>query len=239
MKKALLVVAFLFGGCAALKPETVQIDPVSIVVSKAVETESQLTVDARLTALVPVETGLLDIKLSGVKAGEVQKSSTIALSEVVPENILPDGESALVSISIPKGDYDEFQVTASWGNKIIPTREFVQDLELVDLEFVEDSRTCSGVVCERRVTVKGALDNQTASKFEEAKIAVGIQWVKDGQKIAVRAQSSEPYPDEQVLEIGSLSSGDRRSFVIELEKSLPELPGGSFEPTVRLLSPEK
>ncbi len=109
-------------------------------------------------------------------------------------------------------------------------------LEIKNLDVIAKELSCGRPPCKLIYTVVGKFQNDTANFVKAANLAVGLHWVNTGQLPNLPKGSSQINPNEEVLSVGlNLEPGNSKEFSIKLDKEVPQIPGGSFIPHVRLV----
>lgn len=111
------------------------------------------------------------------------------------------------------------------------------DLRIQELDVENETILCSEPPCDIMYTVLAKLENKGTETVDSVQIAVGLYWANSGQLPKVPAPDAELQENEELIELSELNiaSGKSKKVRVKLDRSVPDVPGGSFIPHVRLL----
>lgn len=229
-------------------------NPVAVEVAQAfVDSEQNLHVKVHVEARTAIDPRTVKLFFRGLSSGEVITEQERLLSEDSDREALTAGETVVARFIVPAKDLNEYQIEAAWG--IEPPLEaagpvsapgataemqpapsdggVVQVLE-VDAQALE----CEFEPCNVHLVVTAVLKNEGAAAIEGAKLAVGLVWREEGQPLPPLPSSEEALPGEDVVELSGLhiAPASERRLRLRIAEEVPLVPGGQFEPTLRLLS---
>lgn len=111
------------------------------------------------------------------------------------------------------------------------------ELEISDIDIVSDVISCKAEPCDISYTVYANLINNSSQSIDTVKIAVGLYWANEGQLPKIPEASNRLLSSEELVELSdvSLASGRSQKVKMKLDRNVPQVPGGSFIPHIRLL----
>jgi hypothetical protein len=112
-----------------------------------------------------------------------------------------------------------------------------EDLYIAELDVENETILCNEPPCDIMYTVLAQLENRGAQTVDNVQIAVGLYWANSGQLPKVPNANSSLQDNEELIELDGLNiaAGSRATVRVKLDRSVPDVPGGSFIPHVRLL----
>ena len=167
------------------------------------------------------------------KPASAAKPDAAAAQSVPPQPPGVENDSARAALTLPETS------TPDEGSGVeIPLIAPGGDLSLKVVELEHRVVDCAQPPCDRFYTIRATLLNQSARPIGGIVLASGLQWVNQG------ATSKEPEPfaklqegEESVALDGFvLQPGKEKRLKIAVDRAVPEVPGGSFMPYVRLVA---
>lgn len=242
--------------------------PLSVDVAQAFFDQEKLNIKIILSTHTEVDPSQIVLGVSGLSDGELVEETYKKLSDVVAGDLLEADSKIAVRFELTQKDLTEYQVRCSWGNeakdlwaKLTPAeqKQEPQDaraslatskdnlnlpalsgkLELSNLDIQSEQLQCVLPPCDLSYTVVGKFYNGTENVAQKAKLAVGLYWANDGQVPQIPDSNEQVNENEEVVEVAlGLQSRETATIRVKLDRSVPQVPGGSFIPHVRLISEE-
>ena len=143
------------------------------------------------------------------------------------------------SIETPANESRASLANQKIDQNLLKTPAISGKLELSDLDIQSEELPCVLAPCDLNYTVVGRFLNGKETQVSTAKLAVGLYWAEEGQLPELPKTSEALSENEQVIEVAlGLQSGEAATIRVKLDRSIPQVPGGSFIPHVRLISAE-
>ena len=110
-------------------------------------------------------------------------------------------------------------------------------LEIYELDIENETILCDTPPCDIIYTVLAELKNNGSEEVNSVQLAVGLYWANSGQLPRVPSADAVLQENEELIELKDLgiTSNNSRTVRVKLDRSVPDVPGGSFIPHVRLL----
>ena len=101
-----------------------------------------------------------------------------------------------------------------------------------------DQTACSQAPCPKRVAVEVELYNDSAQHVSEIVLGAGLYWRDQGIATKFPEDGMALTPNESAAELDAvvLGPGERRTVRVRIDRDIPELPFGSFEPHIRIVT---
>lgn len=96
---------------------------------------------------------------------------------------------------------------------------------------------CGSKSCDKLFTVYGELLNDSGRTVRNISLALGLFWKDQGASLGLPADSAGTLSEnEETVELGELElpPGMSKRMKIEVDRAVPQLPGGSFVPHLRV-----
>jgi hypothetical protein len=192
------------------------------------------------------------VRLTGFRKGEQGGVSNYPLPKLLRKD--EESESPQVSpgapldfyVSIASAGITDYQLELLWGKEA-----HAQDIEpvavstgktapapevaLQALSVERRIQQCPDRTCPSAYSVSGQLLNSGGTIIHTVSLGVGFVWVPQGAKLDLSGQIPE---DEERIEITGLNLEPRQSrpFKLDIDRAVPTLSGGSYQPVVRIVS---
>jgi hypothetical protein len=113
-------------------------------------------------------------------------------------------------------------------------------IHLSPLRISKRLSSCPNKVCDYLYTVESSLINDSEKIITSVVLAVGLNWVNNGQQPVSPDNFLPTKPNEDELSIGNLQlkPDETRPLRINIDKPVPSVAGGGFQPSVRIVSVE-
>ncbi|MCB0343473.1 MAG: hypothetical protein KDD66_00065 [Bdellovibrionales bacterium] len=241
-------------------------NPVSVNVAQAfVDSDKNLHVKVHVEAKTDVDPRTLKLIFRGLKEGDVVRQEERMLSADSDRETIAAGDTVVSRFIVSAEDLTEYQVECAWGVEPLEalaqngSDESVEPVEAdnavskaVEVGEVPESErgairvlevdsqpiSCRQEPCGVRLVVTAVLKNGGADRIDGARVAVGLVWRAEGEPIPPLPTGTEPLPGEDVIVLSNLGidTGAERKMRLRIAEEVPVVPGGQFEPTIRLLS---
>lgn len=123
--------------------------------------------------------------------------------------------------------------------EILKTPALSGNLELSELDIQSEELPCVIPPCDLSYTVVGKFFNGKEKTASTAKLAVGLYWANEGQLPQLPQATDTINENEEIVNVAlGLESRESATIRVKLNRSVPQVPGGSFIPHVRLISVE-
>ena len=162
---------------------------------------------------------------------------------------LERGKQIEVPLSISTEGVTHYQVELVWGGDASSAiaskmnKRSISDIaidsssepRLANVKVMPQLKDCpEGSECPLSYIVEGVVENSTAKPLSEVRFGVGFAWVADGE---VFDPSMIPQDEDEVKLTGlNLRAGQRKPIRLVLDRSVPPVKGGRYEPVVRISS---
>lgn len=162
------------------------------------------------------------------------------------------GEQAQVKLAKDvSGESEASQARASLGNEAtatsqvdLQTTENVKDAEHqaeLELSIVRVERQeidCPNASCPQFVTLYGELKNTGSTAVTDVELAVGLFWKEGAKTPKLPAAFSELAANERAVTLPThiLLSGEKKRLRLNIDRAVPQIPGGTFVPHARVLA---
>lgn len=243
-------------------------NPVDVNVAQAfVDSDKNLHVKVHVEAKSELDPRTLKLFFRGLDEGKVVREESRLLSQDSDRETIAAGDTVVARFIVPAEGLSEYQVECAWGvEPEIETKSETAELkkeplaEAAPQETISASKadsvtsagrirvlevdsqplSCPNEPCGVRLVVTALLVNAGESQIDNAKVAVGLVWRAEGQPLPELAQSADALPGEDVIELSNLGLEPQaeRKMRLRISEDVPVVPGGQFEPTIRLLSVE-
>lgn len=191
------------------------------------------------------------VRLSGMRAGEARKVSFYPLAKLQQQK--PDSQLAAqvlpntpldFYLSVPSAELTDYQLEVLWGKEaksVQPKTNSAagQEKEGLVLQSINVQRlipNCVAAPCPSTYRLVGSLFNNSSEEVQRVELGVGFVWVPTGTNLDLSSQIPQ---DEENVEITGLNLAPQQSrpFKLDIDRVVPEVPDGSYQPVVRVLSP--
>lgn len=265
MRLALLcVAAVLASGCARARAPLAPPEPAALSVPAALEPAvrqapftleivdelndgNQLRVLAKVTARAAWPVSDVLLRLTGMKAGETLDVSTYPLKNAMPTGeggaapAIAAGKSLNLSLTAPAAGITDYQLELLWGKDAqlaTQSSEIQRRGALLKVRHIEVESTpvlCDEAPCPVTYTVTGELFNAGRSDITQATLGIGYVFLKTGEELDLQHALPER---EEVVEVPSLhlTSGQQRPLKIVLDRPVPVVNGGYYQPVLRIIA---
>lgn len=189
------------------------------------------------------------VRLSGMQSGEAKKVAFYPLNKLQQKSESPTlsrvakGAPVDFYLSVPSAQLTDYQLELLWGREaktILPASNTAagnqaQGLLLQSLNVQRLIPNCSAPPCPSTYRLAGNLFNNSNQVVQQAELGVGFIWVPKGANLDLSAQIPQ---DEENVEISGLNLAPQQSrpFNLDIDRVVPEVPNGSFQPVVRVIS---
>lgn len=249
------------GATLAKKQNLEKQAPLSVEIAQAFFDQEKLNVKVILTTHTEINPNDVVLGVTGLTDGELVEETYKKVSDVVASDMLDANTKIALRFELDKKDLSEYQVKCSWGEeakelwaKLTPapietraslSQELINapalsgNLELSNIDIQSEELQCVLAPCDLTYTVIGKFYNGKDSPVAKAKLAIGLYWANSGQVPAIPALDAPVNENEELVEVAlGLQSRESATIKIKLDRSVPQVPGGSFIPHVRLISSE-
>lgn len=125
------------------------------------------------------------------------------------------------------------------AGEIVPPDEDTTDATVIlrDVELERHEVPCDEPPCELRYTVHAILLNNGRTALTEVGLASGFVWVEEGTQPAIPAdfQPLRDIEEPVTLKNLGLQGGTERKLKVNVDRPVPDIPGGSFQPYLRIV----
>lgn len=113
----------------------------------------------------------------------------------------------------------------------------IAPLLLQDFNYEIEEPPCKKTPCERFFTLFATLRNNAPQTLLEVNLAAGFVWLNEGEKFPPVLDNSPLREGEEVIQLRNLNlrSGALKALRIAVDRPVPELEGGRYEPYLRIL----
>ncbi len=111
-------------------------------------------------------------------------------------------------------------------------------LALEDIEIDSQLDDCPAQPCDLRYRISARIRNESArAPIENLKLAVGLYWAEKGMLPQTPASGSAATANEEIISLRALSiaPGQSKAIRVNVNRGVPQIPGGQFVPHIRIL----
>lgn len=230
--------------------------PVSITVSQAFFVSNKLQVKVIIEAKTDLPADKIAIKIAALKEGEVIEEQVKLAKEVLEEPEIKANQRLIIPFELQSEDFNEYQIQCSWGEEAVAlmqnaTKKFsekkqvsplpeIKNIELLSLEqveLVEKNSRCKKQPCPISYSISSMLVNKTGFNASGIKLAVGIDWAKDGQLPKAINDFEAAKESEEILDLGDslLPPFAEKKVKVDIDRELPKTSGGKYYPYIRIV----
>jgi len=230
------------------------IAPVQVSVAQAFFDNRTLNVKVHLKTLKRMSSNDILVGITGLRNGVVVEQDFKRVSEVFSSSNIDTDSVVAFRFRLNSPDLSEYQVKCIWGEgKILSFLEQSESLaplaqeasfqsntkmlEIKSVDIESMASECKLAPCDLTYTLHAELENKGQQAVHKASLAVGLYWVNEGQLPSLPNDNTSLGSFEELVELSNLeiASGDSQKIKVTLDRSVPQVPGGSFIPHIRLL----
>ncbi len=245
-------------GCAVFqaKPKPIELKPpVELEIPQAFVANDTLHLKVSVKPLVNLRSNQVALDIIGLNQGQECERQSRVLSKIAAEPIMKADEILVSDFEMPAKNLDEYKVVCKWnedGIDDLPQKSVSkqepkessgrlpsESVSLTNQVLVNSGCLQPGAdTCERSVSIRADLRNDTSQQLENIAIALAVRFVQKNIPEPASLNALEPLAadEQEVLLSGlTLSPGEVREIDVRIPDPLIELPDGAFVPRIRLL----
>ena len=236
--------------------------PLSFEVQQSfIDADNDLHVKVVLTPKIRLSASEVSMALLGLSEGTLADKQILQASDIFAGESIEPGERLAFHFEIPAEGLSEYQIKCSWGEDAkastspstpetaqqamggqaatpqMASKPTNQGVTLENLTLEKKSTPCEQTPCDVFFTLQGELKNSTPDNVNSVEIAVRLIWVNEGEQAPVIQGSVPVGPEDELVELSNLEllPGAEKKIRISIDRAVPQVPGGRFEPSVRLI----
>lgn len=219
----------------------VAVPPLEVSIAHDEVRDGVLYARVHIKTLAEVDPRTVMLRVQGLSDGEKREEVSMMLSDVTGEEILLPESVSAVDFTLASSDLSEYQVYCQWGlkPKLDDEALILRNSQISREEVVpEAGRKCPKRGCGSQFVITTNLVNYSDSNIADIVLAIGIFWESDGAKIVLPGALVKLRSNEETLSLRGLklSSTESKTVRVRFDRIVPNVPGGRFVPSLRLLS---
>ena len=194
-------------------------------------------------------------ELASLGAQENSKIALPASSEPVDDSLLEEAALAddviqlddVVSSEALEKVEEEEEVVAKTEEQDSELKSELQidesteeGVSLASNKIEKEFLSCEDEPCDYQYIFHGTLINNSNEPLESLKLAVGLFWENEGDIAILPEKETELTENEELVELENLAIGPKttKPLKIKIDRTIPQIPGGSFVPNIRIINSE-
>lgn len=250
----ILLIPLLNMGCSSLSIKKDPITPTTpppfeLKVVKELNDGTNIHILAELTPFIKWKISNVSLKLTGLKDGDTISEKDYKLKELlqtsssdIKEDYLAAKSPIRFALTTTAQDITDYQLELFWGEgdeKLLESRASaafpLQPLTLEDLRVETFTMGCLSPPCGKNYKVIGKIVNQGTDIVGQVTLGASFAWVPNGSTFEINGYNPSNEKHLKIEQI-TLNPGDRKAFKIDLDRTVPDLPGGRYIPIIRILN---